>query len=125
MDDTLAAWVSGVTPAERGRFIDELFGLLSVTGAEHFSDIAADWQQNVPKILSALSEVDSDTRRFLIDTLAAFARCALTPKLPELSSLTETLRASLPLERIDGVSAWRDKVAAILREYGSNSNKAL
>ena len=125
MDDTLAAWVSGVTPAERGRFIDELFKLLSVTGAEHFSDIAADWQQNVPKILSALSEVDSDTRRFLIDTLAAFARCALTPKLPELSSLTETLRASLPLERIDGVSAWRDKVAAILREYGSGSNKAL
>lgn len=125
MDDALAAWVSGVTPAERGRFIDELFELLSVTGAEHFSDIAADWQQNVPKILSALSEVDSDTRRFLIDTLAAFARCALTPKLPELSSLTETLRASLPLERIDGVSAWRDKVAAILREYGSGSNKAL
>ena len=122
MDDALAAWVSGVTPAERGRFIDELSGLLSVTGAEHFSDITADWQQNVPKILSALSEVDSDTRRFLIDTLAAFARCALTP---ELSSLTETLRASLPLERIDGVSAWRDKVAAILREYGSGSNKAL
>ncbi len=125
MDDALAAWVAGVTPAERGRFIDELFGLLNATGAEHFSDITADWQQNVPKILSALSEVDPDTRRFLIDTLAAFARCALTPKLPELSNLIETLRTSLPLERIDGVPAWRDKVAAALRERGSDSNKAL
>lgn len=125
MDDALAAWVAGVTPAERGRFIDELFELLSVTGAEHFSDIAADWQQNVPKILSALSEVDSDTRRFLIDTLAAFAHCALTPKLPELSGLTEALRASLSLERVDGAPAWREKVAAALREYGSGSNKAL
>ena len=125
MDDALAAWVAGVTPAERGRFIDELFGLLNATGAEHFSDITADWQQNVPKILCALSEVDPDTRRFLIDTLAAFAHCALTPKLPELSGLTEALRASLSLERVDGAPAWREKVAAALREYGSGSNKAL
>ena len=121
----MAAWVAGVTPAERGRFIDELFELLSVTGAERFSDITADWQQNVPKILSALAEVDSDTRRFLIDTLAAFARCALTPKLPELSSLIETLRASLSLERFDGIPALRDKVAAALSERESDSNKAL
>ncbi len=125
MDDALAAWVAGVTPAERGRFIDELFELLSVTGAERFSDITADWQQNVPKILSALAEVDSDTRRFLIDTLAAFARCALTPKLPELSSLIETLRASLSLERFDGIPALRDKVAAALSERDFGSNKAL
>lgn len=125
MDDTLATWVAGVTPAERGRFIDELFGVLSATGAEHFSDIAADWQQNVPKILSALSEVDPDTRKFLVDTLTAFARCALTPKVPELPGLAELLQAPLSSERGDMALVWRDKLAAALHEHGSGSNKAL
>ena len=91
MDAALAEWVSAVSPEERGRFIDTLFNVLNVTGADRFAEIRDTWQVSVPKMLAALAQTDPDTRKFLTGTLAAFARCAFTPDMPGLPSLGELM----------------------------------
>lgn len=76
-DATLAQWMSNLTPEERGTFIDSIAGIIDVTGANTFAEVRENWTVNLPKMMQAASEIDSETRQQLLDTLGAFAKAAI------------------------------------------------
>ena len=94
-DRTLSDWLVAISPEERERFIDALYGVLSTTGLESFPELLNDWQKNVPIIVKAAAALDGDTRQFLYHTLKELAvlgvknarRTEELPRLPELRKL--------------------------------------
>lgn len=76
-DKTLNAWMSGLTPEQRGQFIDTIASIINVTGATTFAEVRENWKTTLPQMLEAASELDSETRQHLTDTLAAFAKTML------------------------------------------------
>ena len=90
---TLAAWMDRFTPAERGAFIDTLFGVLNVTGAERFADIRDSWRTSVPAMRDAVDALDPEQRAFVSDVLKALARTATIDKVSDAAtSLIGSLR---------------------------------
>ncbi len=72
-DRTLSEWLSQISDAERERFVEALYGVLSSNEIESISDFRSDWQKNVPAVMRAAAQLDGDTRRFLIRTVKALA----------------------------------------------------
>ena len=81
LDKTVSTWLAGIDNEARGRFIDTLFDVVASTGAKSFAQIRDNWKVALPKMAEAASEVDPDTRKLILSTLASFARAA-APSLP-------------------------------------------
>ena len=75
-NSTLDAWMDKYTLEERGRFVDALFDVIGVTGANHFSDIMADRKATVPLMLDAVEGLDPDLQEFVKDVIRSFAKTA-------------------------------------------------
>ncbi len=74
LDHTLNGWIAQMSPEERERLTDTLYGALSAADAHSFDEIRADWQSSVPAIMHALGELDPDTRSFLGRILGELAK---------------------------------------------------
>lgn len=59
---------------ERGRMTEALYQVLSSAEASTFDQIKADWRTSLPAIARALSDLEPDTRDFLLRVLAALAK---------------------------------------------------
>lgn len=70
-DRTLNAWILSLTPPQRERFVDALYGLFETNEISTLADFREDWIQNVPAIARTFSRLDGDTRVFLIRTVKA------------------------------------------------------
>ena len=83
LDKTLNRWISSLTTAERERFVDSLYALVDAAHIETLAQLRAQWQESVPAILKAASQLDPDTKEFLFQT--GMALVALGVKnFPEL-----------------------------------------
>ncbi len=110
LDSTLADWLRGVSPDQRGRFIDALFSVLDVTDAERFADVRADWRENVPKMIAAAGELDPETRALIIQTLKVLARSATVGRASAAAG-----RAAEILDQIsDAASSVASRVSSML-----------
>lgn len=74
LDRTLNGWIAQMSPEERERLTDALYGVLSAADARSFDEIKADWQSSVPAIMRALGGLDPDTRSFLGRILGELAK---------------------------------------------------
>ena len=72
-DRTLTDWLSQISDAERERFVEALYGVLSSNEIERVTDFRSDWQTIVPAVMRSASQMDEDTRRFLLRTVKALA----------------------------------------------------
>ena len=83
LDHTISAWLAQLSEADRERFVDALFDILSANDISTVDEWKADWPKNVPAAVRALSQMNPDTKTFLGHTLHELA--ALSVKnFPEL-----------------------------------------
>lgn len=83
LDHTISAWLAQLSEADRERFVDALFDILSANDISTVDEWKAGWPKNVPAAVRALSQMNPDTKTFLGHTLHELA--ALSVKnFPEL-----------------------------------------
>lgn len=64
-DATLNEWVRSMSDEQRKLFVDTLYQVVSASKAENLIELTADWKKSMNGIISAMKEVDEDTRRVL------------------------------------------------------------
>lgn len=96
---TIASWMARFTPEERGRFIDTLFGVIGVTGANRFADIKDSWKTSFPAMREAAGELDPEERDIVLDVIKALAKTATIDKVSDAAT---SLIASINPLRDDG-----------------------
>lgn len=72
-DKTLTDWLHKITVEDRERFIDALYGVLSTSGISSIDDLKAEWQIALPATIHAMSQLDNDTKKFLLHTFKELA----------------------------------------------------
>ncbi len=77
MDKTLSEWLGRLSAGERERFIDALYEALEADGISTFEEFGAEWQKNVPAVLTAIRDSDPETRKLVFQTLKELAVLAV------------------------------------------------
>ena len=72
-DKTLSDWLNHLTEEERERFVDSLFSVLSANNLTSIDDFKSDWQTAIPATLHALTQLDGNTKKFILHTLKTLA----------------------------------------------------
>ena len=72
-DKTLTEWLNHISETDRERFVDALYSVLSANNLTSIDDFKADWQTAIPATLHALSQLDGDTKKFILHTLKKLA----------------------------------------------------
>lgn len=72
-DKTLTDWLNQISVEDRERFIDALYGILTTSGMSSVDDLKADWHAAFPSTIHAMSQLDNDTKKFLLHTLGELA----------------------------------------------------
>ncbi len=72
-DRTLTDWLSQISDAERERFVEALYGVLTSNEIDSVTDFRSDWQKYVPAVMRTAAQLPEDTRRFLLSTVKALA----------------------------------------------------
>lgn len=62
-DEALNEWVMSLDDAQRRMFVDTLYQVVSASKAENLIDLTADWKKSMNGMVSALKEVDDETKR--------------------------------------------------------------
>lgn len=86
LDKTLADWMARITPEERGEVIDAFFDIIGATDATYFAEIRDNWQESLPKMIAAASEVPLETRELIKRVIAALLRAATVGKVAGAAS---------------------------------------
>jgi hypothetical protein len=69
MNGTLNQWVNSFDDEKRELFVNTLFQIIQATNATTFYDLTGDWQKRAYAVLSAMKEIDDETRRFMFQTI--------------------------------------------------------
>ena len=72
-DKTLSDWLNHLTEEERERFVDALYSVLNANNLTSIDDFKAEWQTAIPATLHAISQLDGNTRKFILHTLKKLA----------------------------------------------------
>lgn len=64
-DDTLNEWVGALDEEQRQIFVDTLYQVVSASKAENLIELTADWKKSMTGMISAMKEVDAETRKAL------------------------------------------------------------
>lgn len=81
-DKTLSEWLNQISTEDRERFIDALFGVLNANQMSTINDFRADWQSAMTASIHAATQLDSDTKKFLLHTLKKLAAMGFKNMLP-------------------------------------------
>ena len=65
MDNTINEWILSLDEAARKLFINSLFQIISASKAENLIDFTSDWRKSVNGMISALKEMDEQTKSML------------------------------------------------------------
>lgn len=69
---TLRDWLTTLSPEEREKFTELLFGVLDVGEAKTFAEIDREWKKNYAAIFSAIRETDPEMKEFIGELLRDF-----------------------------------------------------
>ena len=70
-DEALDTWLRSKTAAERERFIQTIYDLITQTNATSWADFQTRLGANMATVMGAGSKLDVDTKQFLISTLGS------------------------------------------------------
>lgn len=76
LDRTLDQWIDGLDEEKRRRFGDALFDVLGASGKGTLQELKANWRKAAGETLTAMNEIDVDTRRFILHILGELAKVA-------------------------------------------------
>ena len=69
---TIRDWIGGLSPDEREKFTDLLFGVLDAGDATTFSEITLEWKKNFSAIFAAIRETDPEMKKFISELTKDF-----------------------------------------------------
>ena len=72
-DKTLTDWLKQIPHEDRERFVDALYSVLNANHLTTIDDFRADWQTAIPASIYAATQLDGDTKKFLLHTLKQLA----------------------------------------------------
>ncbi len=72
-DRTLTDWLNRVSEEDRERFVDALYSVLNANDLNTLEDFRSDWQTAIPASFHAISQLDADTKKFILHTLKKLA----------------------------------------------------
>ena len=72
-DKTLTEWLNQISPQDRERFVDALYSVLNANQLTTLDDFRTDWQTAIPATIHAATQLDNDTKKFLLHTLRKLA----------------------------------------------------
>lgn len=70
---TLHRWLSEVCDEKRKLFIEALFDVFDSTKSETFIEINQNWRKNIPIILDALKNMDTEVKSMIIELIKEFS----------------------------------------------------
>lgn len=73
VNHTISEWLNTLSEEERERFVDVLYDLVNVRDVDSFPELFEDWKTNIPAILQAISALDKDTGKFILQTVKELA----------------------------------------------------
>ena len=74
VDSSLNAWIARASLEERERFVDALFEVFSAGGRPYFHDLRVYWRDTLPKMASAIAELNPDERDLLLSQAGKLIR---------------------------------------------------
>ena len=83
LDHTLSSFVRALSPEDRERFIDTLYSVVDCNNIDTFAQLWADRKTSLPSIAHEASQLDPDTRKFLLDTIRELATLCVK-NIPEI-----------------------------------------
>ncbi|MDE6127601.1 MAG: DUF2974 domain-containing protein, partial [Lachnospiraceae bacterium] len=84
-DETLNKWLEALDENQRRIFVDTLYQVVSASKAENLIELSADWKKSMNGMVSALKEVDDETRQALRAIIKALFDIALERMKPQKS----------------------------------------
>ncbi len=72
MNRTIREWISALSPDDREKFTDLLFGVLDAGDAKTFSEITLEWKKNFSAMFSAIRGADPEMKKFIGELLKDF-----------------------------------------------------
>lgn len=84
-DETLNQWVEALDEKQRRIFVDTLYQVVSASKAENLIELSADWKKSMNNMITALKEVDDETRQALRTIVKALFDIAFERMKPQKS----------------------------------------
>ena len=100
MDQTLRAFLQGLTEPQRVQFVDTLFEILTCTDASTLTDLKEGGLKTASAMVKALQKLDKPTRKALSDTLKLLVKSGARSVLEEFG--VSRLRDNRLIEAISG-----------------------
>ncbi len=75
IDATVKSWLAASDYAQREKFVDAVFAVLSETNELNFRDMAENWFSSTVAIAKAIRNLDEDTRKVVFETISTLMRC--------------------------------------------------
>ncbi|MEA4894859.1 MAG: DUF2974 domain-containing protein [Oscillospiraceae bacterium] len=72
VNGAIREWVGQLSPEDREKFTDLLFGVLDAGDAKTFSEITLEWRKNFSAIFAAIRESDPEMKRFIAELIKDF-----------------------------------------------------
>lgn len=72
-DRTLTDWLKKISETDRERFVDSLYSVLSANNLTNLDDLRSNWQTVIPTTIHAATQLDGDTKKFLLHALKELA----------------------------------------------------
>lgn len=84
-NETLNQWLESLDEKQRRIFVDTLYQVVSASKAENLIELSADWKKSMNGMISALKEVDDETRQALRTIIKALFDITLERMKPQKS----------------------------------------
>jgi len=76
-NNTLNEWLSMLTDEKRKAMIDVLFKVLEKTQTNNFYELSEEWRKNAASMLSAIKNIDPETKKFVFKTISELAKLSV------------------------------------------------
>ena len=94
-DSSINEWLGSASEEEREHFVDTVFGVLESSGETTMGGIRRNWRTTVPKIASAIKELDVSDRVVVINAVADVLY-AMLPTMPQIDMLLGRYKKMIP-----------------------------
>ncbi len=76
-DKTIDQWLETLTDEKRKLFINTLFDVVEASESQTLHEFSQEWHKSATAMLYAIKQIDPETRKFVFQTLTAFAKMSL------------------------------------------------
>lgn len=92
MDNTLNQWILSLNEQQLRTFVDTLYQVVTASQARNLIDFTAEWKKSMNGIITALKEVDEETREMLREMTASLFEIARDNRRKQAASRKEAVR---------------------------------